>query len=291
MPAFKRIEFSSPSLSYGKTTVQVDVLEKSPKEICRVAWNVEGKPFYSTDCAKCFEELEYSTARTSIYRKDGLELASPEHLAPVFLMWPGRSFNVNVTGGETQSSIHRAEVPMMDGSAIKFLFGLRRSAGVPEELAFYDAPVKAAWEFGYGCVRIYPCEAFEVDYILDRPDLGGFKSSESVSIYSAEDLYNVFNARTFIFERDLVKAREAGLLAGVDESCGMVLGAADGVCSNGDARTYRVHQEPARHKILDLIGDLCFIKPALPKVRIEIVNGGHAVHRQILEKVLPYAVR
>lgn len=275
MPAFKRIEFSSPSLSFRKTTVQVDVLEKSPKEVTRVSWSVEGKPFYSTDCAKCFEEIEYSTARTSIYRKDGLELASPEHLAPVFLMWPGRSFNVNVVGGE---------VPMMDGSAVKFLFGLRRSAGVPEELDFYDAPVKAAWEFGYGCVRITPCEAFEVDYILDRPDLGGFKSAESVSIYSAEDLYNVFDARTFIFESDLKKAREAGLLNGVDETCGMVLGA-------GDERAYRVHQEPARHKILDLLGDLCFVRPALPKVRIEIVNGGHAVHRQILEKVLPYAVR
>ncbi len=276
MPAFKRIEFSSPSLSFSKTTVQVDVLEKNPHELARVSWLVDGKDFYSTECAKCFEEIEYSTARTSIYRKGGLELASPEHLAPVFLMWPNRSFKVNVVGGE---------VPMMDGSAIRFLFGLRRSAGVPEELAFYDAPLHATWEFGYGCVRIYPCEAFEVDYILDRPDLDGFKSAESVSIYSAEDLYNVFDARTFIFETDLVAARNAGLLKGVDETCGMVLGTSNGT------QAYRVHQEPARHKILDLIGDLCFVRPALPKVRIEIVNGGHAVHRQILEKILPYAVR
>ncbi len=42
------------------------------------------------------------------------------------------------------------------------------------------------------------------------------------------------------------------------------------------------------HKILDLIGDLSFICPALPRVRIEITNGGHVSHRQIMEKIIPY---
>jgi UDP-3-O-acyl-N-acetylglucosamine deacetylase len=54
---------------------------------------------------------------------------------------------------------------------------------------------------------------------------------------------------------------------------------------------FRVADEPARHKILDLLGDLCFAKPALPKVRLEIINGGHLSHRTILEKVLPYALQ
>jgi UDP-3-O-acyl-N-acetylglucosamine deacetylase len=47
-----------------------------------------------------------------------------------------------------------------------------------------------------------------------------------------------------------------------------------------------VAEEPAMHKILDLIGDLSFARPALPKVRIEILNGGHACHREILKLVL-----
>ena len=169
-----------------------------------------------------------------------------------------------------------------------------RVAGAPGELAFYDAPVNASWELRrpgdgsvYGCVRVAPSDTFEVSYILDRPDMGGFRSAADVSIYSAEDLYNIFEARTFISERDYEMARKNGLLAGVDGSCGLLIGAGDASL----AQKYRVREEPALHKILDLLGDLAFVRPALPKVRVEIVNGGHAAHRQILEKVINYAIR
>lgn len=294
MVAYRRIEFSSPSLSYAKTSVQVDVLERNSQLSPRVSWNVGEHNFYDTDTAKCFTELKYRSMRTSIYEKmdeKGLTLASPEHLAPVFLMWPSRRFKVNLVDAACP------EIPMMDGSSLKFFCEMRKVAGTPEELAFYDAPVTDSWELfkdgasePYGYVHVSPSEAFEVEYVLDRPDVDGFKSAAHVAIYSAEDLYNVFLARTFIFERDYDALRKTGMLAGVDESCGLLLRSAD-LQKGNVATAYRVAEEPARHKILDLLGDLAFVKPALPKVRLEILNGGHASHRQILEKVLPYALR
>jgi len=291
-------EFRSRSLSYESACVRVEVAELNPRFEPRVQWSVGSHPFYGTDAAKCFTELSYSVERTSIYTagEEGSSavvrsLACTEHLSPVFLMWPGVSFNVDV---DCPAGASRAEVPMMDGSAILFFNALRSMAGAPGELAFYDAPVNAAWELRrpgdgsvYGCVRIAPSDTFEVSYILDRPDMGGFRSAADVSIYSAEDLYNIFEARTFISERDYEIARQNGLLAGVDESCGLLIGASDA----SRAQKYRVHEEPALHKILDLLGDLAFVRPALPKVRVEIVNGGHAAHRQILEKVINYAIR
>ena len=51
---------------------------------------------------------------------------------------------------------------------------------------------------------------------------------------------------------------------------------------------YRMAEEPACHKILDLLGDLAFAVPALPKVRVQILNGGHTIHHKIMEKLLPY---
>ena len=297
-------EFSSASLSFGRASVKIEVQEYNPQLEPRVEWRVGGHPFYSTDCAKCFTDLKFSVARTAIYESGTgghpLKLASPEHLAPIFLMWPTRRFVVDVACNGEVDQGKVAEVPLMDGSALPFFSTLRRNEGVPEELAFYDAPVHAAWDLfrtdvadtvqaqkPYGSVKITPSEAFEVEYILERHEGGcSFRSAANVSIYSAEDLYNVFAARTFILKNEFDEARKAGLLGGVDESCGLLL-------DNSEVANapFRVADEPARHKILDLLGDLCFMKPKLPKVRLEIINGGHLSHRTILEKVLPYALQ
>ena len=276
MTAFKSIEFKSPSLSFATATVRVDVLEKDPNRVPRVAWYAGDELFYSTDALNCYGELSYRVARTSIYSRPGLHgavaLNSPEHLAPVFLAWPSLRFDVHVAADSP-------ELPMMDGSALPFFHALRKVAGVPEELRFYDAPVDFALSFPRGRASVSPADCFEVEYEIARDD--GFRSAATLSIYSAEDLYRAFSARTFIFGDDYAKARAEGLLAGVDESCGMLLGGAE-------PPRYRMAEEPACHKILDLLGDLAFAVPALPKVRVQILNGGHTIHHQIMEKLLPY---
>ena len=296
------IVFKSRSLSFGQTSVTVEPLEKDPQKTPFVDWNVGGKPFYRSDCPKLFEELEFVVRRTAGYclrdsaqdssaqSKDSLTLWSPEHLAPVFLMWPHRRFNVRL------SDAAKPEIPMMDGSSIPFFCEMRKFCGAPEELVFFDAPVHAEWDLGsdtavYGHVRITPAETFEVEYVLDRNaarDGYDLKSAASVSIYSPENLYQIFMARTFIHQVELDRARAAGLLAGVDESCGLLLDAGDCAQNSVCSTKFRIANEPAMHKILDLIGDLSFICPALPRVRIEITNGGHVSHRQIMEKIIPY---
>lgn len=303
------IVFKSRSLSYGQTSVSVEPLEKDPQKVPFVAWYVGEKLFYRSDACHCFEELEFFAKRTAGYRlkdsagsaagESSLQLLSPEHLAPVFLMWPHRRFNVRL------SDAAKPEVPMMDGSAIPFFCEMRKFCGAPEELVFYDAPVHAEWDLKtptslraegdaaiHGHVRITPAETFEVEYVLDRSverDGYDLKSAASVSIYSPENLYQIFMARTFIHQVELERARAAGLLAGVDESCGLLLAAGDCAAQNSACSPkFRIANEPAMHKILDLIGDLSFICPALPRVRIEITNGGHVSHHQIMEKIIPY---
>ncbi len=291
MSACKTLEFTSPSLSFENASVKVQFLPRDPNSEPRVSWNVGGKLLYRTDYLKLFDSLDFKVRRTTIYRSEGVALATPEHLAPVFLLWPEKSFDVVVDDGMKITSCDGAnlvpEIPLMDGSALPFFLALRREAGVPEEIRFYDAPVTKEWDLlnsageTYGHVRIEPGETFEVEYHLDRSDvLGGFKSCAALSVYAPEDLYGAFQARTFILEKDYELARSAGLLAGATESCGLL------VKTPVDKSLYRVAEEPALHKILDLIGDLSFARPALPKVRIEILNGGHACHREILKLVL-----
>ena len=241
-------EFKSPSLSFGSTSVSVEPLEKDPQKVPFVAWYVGEKLFYRSDACHCFEELEFFAKRTAGYKlsESGLELLSPEHLAPVFLMWPHRRFNVRL------SDAAKPEVPMMDGSAIPFFCEMRKFCGAPEELVFFDAPVHAEWDLGsdaavYGHVRITPAETFEVEYVLDRNtarDGYDLKSAASVSIYSPENLYQIFMARTFIHQVELERAQAAGLLAGVDESCGLLLAAGD--CAALNSACSPNHQRWAR---------------------------------------------
>lgn len=286
MTPFRRLEFTSPSLSFGKTAVQVDVLEANSQLSPRVTWCIEGRTFYSTDCFRNFDELNFSAQRTAVYsRENGAKLVSPEHLAPVFLMWPSRRINVNLLDAG------KPEIPMMDGCALPFFSAMRREVGTPEPLQFYEAKIHDSWDLvngdggrPYGFVRIAPSETFEVEYMLDRPELG-LRSAAYAAIYSAEDLYHIFESRTFIFESEYNAARQSGLLSGVDRDCGLLL--SDGDEGSNSAR-FRIADEPARHKILDLLGDITFVWPSLPRIRIEILNGGHASHYQILKKVLPY---
>ena len=309
MPRQTRLDFCSPSLSCRRSAVRIEILPRDSSRKPRITWNVGGRLFYSTDQVKVFDTLEFESRRTAIYRHGGfsdcgrhggssdcggLTLSTPEHLAPVFLMWPGRSFvvdvSVDVDAGVAAGANPVPEIPLMDGSALPFFLALRREVGTPEETVFYDAPVNLQWDLrktpdgaAYGHVRVCPAETFEVEYRLERPDYpGGFRSCANVSVYSSEDLYRIFMARTFIAERDYEQARQNGLLEGVDASCGLLLK------HSGEERDYRVAEEPALHKILDLIGDLTFALPALPRIRVEILNGGHACHRQILEAVLPF---
>ncbi|MCF0215126.1 MAG: UDP-3-O-acyl-N-acetylglucosamine deacetylase [Fibrobacteraceae bacterium] len=282
--------FTSPSLSLERASVQIEVLEKNVQKEPAVNWYVNNRFFYSTSHSYSFSSLAYSAKRTSTYTGENA-LSTPEHLAPVFLMWPSRTFNVYV---------ENAEIPLMDGSALPFFLGLRNMAGVPEELEFYKAPVKDSWNIcdgnGVKCgfVEIFPSECFEVEYSVERRDQSGatiFESYRSAEIYSPENLYNIFKARTFILQEDFERARESGFLTGVTEKNGLLLQKNKETQTFTPSAPFRSLSEPAEHKILDLIGDLCFVVPALPQIKIVIHNGGHLEHHKIMEKILPYVSR
>jgi UDP-3-O-acyl-N-acetylglucosamine deacetylase len=57
-------------------------------------------------------------------------------------------------------------------------------------------------------------------------------------------------ARTFGFERELPQIEAAGLAKGLDRSSALLIG------ESGYANEARFDDEPARHKLLDAMGDL-----------------------------------
>ena len=99
MPACKTLEFTSSSLSFGNANVSVQILPRDSNRAPRISWNVGGRHLYRTDHLKLFDSLDFEVRRTTIYRGESAALATPEHLAPVFLLWPEKSFDVDVGDG------------------------------------------------------------------------------------------------------------------------------------------------------------------------------------------------
>jgi UDP-3-O-[3-hydroxymyristoyl] N-acetylglucosamine deacetylase len=87
-------------------------------------------------------------------------------------------------------------------------------------------------------------------------------------------------ARTFCFLEDVDRLRAAGLARGGSLDNAIVL-TRDGVM-NGPLRS---PDEFVRHKALDLVGDLALLgRPLLG--RVEAHKAGHALHTQLVSKLL-----
>jgi UDP-3-O-[3-hydroxymyristoyl] N-acetylglucosamine deacetylase len=142
------------------------------------------------------------------------------------------------------------ELPALDGGAAEFFRGLS-SAGVEElgeeqavlpfsRVFVQDGDAKLAISAGTGWWRY----CFFTD---DR--------WPGEMVYEAEDVVRDFAseiapARTFAFEEEVAPLRAAGLGQGLTESSALILG------EEGYVNQARFEDEPARHKLLDCIGDL-----------------------------------
>lgn len=123
-----------------------------------------------------------------------------------------------------------------------------------------------------------PNDTLEVIYILEYQKFPYFMSYRFV--YSINNFINeICNARTFGFFSDAEYLNKNGLALGSSYENTLV------IHENYYSSELRYFNEPVRHKILDLIGDLAFLKADL-KARIICYKTGHFEHLQLVENIL-----
>jgi UDP-3-O-acyl-N-acetylglucosamine deacetylase len=190
--------------------------------------------------------------------------------------------------------IQGPELPIGDGSAAIFLEALRartesgeRHAPEPcviaSALRVQDPRDPQSWiearpRAEPGCAYRY-----ELDY---GPAMADVLPSQSASIVlngestAAEYAREVAPARTFSFEAEAQAMRAAGLFTGFSPRDLLVIGP-QGPIDNA----WRFDNEPARHKLLDLIGDLALIGAP---IQGEIVahRSGHALNHTMARAIL-----
>jgi UDP-3-O-[3-hydroxymyristoyl] N-acetylglucosamine deacetylase len=173
------------------------------------------------------------------------------------------------------------ELPILDGSALPYTqafreVGLKSQRRRREYLRILkDVEVRDGDKF----IGVYPGNGYSVSYKIDFPSpIGrqGYVVDLATGAYERE----IAPARTFGWREDEKKLRDMGLIRGATEESVIVLNR-HGVL-NGDLR---FPDEFARHKVLDLIGDLALAgHHILGHVVAE--RAGHAMHTALVSRLL-----
>ncbi|MCA9537460.1 MAG: UDP-3-O-[3-hydroxymyristoyl] N-acetylglucosamine deacetylase [Myxococcales bacterium] len=176
--------------------------------------------------------------------------------------------------------VEGGEVPALDGSAARFVQaiapcdqpGRRTILTLREPVEVRDG---ARW------CRATPAQTLSLAVEINFPALGVQRFAAPV-----DALPTIAAARTFGFARDADPLRAAGLARGAGLSNTLVF---DDHGRPLNPEGQRLADEPARHKWLDLLGDLALLGAPL-RAQVEATRGGHALHHRLVAALQRVAV-
>lgn len=179
--------------------------------------------------------------------------------------------------------IDNLEVPILDGSGAPFV-ELLRDAGVQRQKRrrrYLRVRKPVTHEHGDKRITLLPADNFSLhcDIFFPHPLVG--HQTMDIDLTPENYATEIAPARTFGFEHELDAMRDMGLIRGASLE-NAVCFTPDKVLNEGGLR---FPDEPCRHKVLDLIGDLALIgRPLLGRVIAE--RAGHAMHAALVNRIM-----
>lgn len=165
------------------------------------------------------------------------------------------------------------EIPLLDGSALPWVEAIAeaglQSLGERPPLPALTEPITC--QQGNGFVTALPSAALRLAAAIEFPQAAIGRQLFSLTLTPEAFVQELAPARTFGFREQVEQLRAAGLIQG---------GALDNalVC-DGDHwlnPPLRFVDEPVRHKLLDLLGDLALA--GLPQAQVFAYRGSHGLH-------------
>ena len=209
-----------------------------------------------------------------------------------------------------QIEIDGPEMPILDGSAMPFVRAIQ-GAGIAEQNADADVyivnePIEYISEHG-NRLLLMPCDSYQVEVPVCYPSQ--ILKRQRAELKDLKDYaHEVASARTFCFVREIEPLLRLGLIKGGDLKNALVIYETPMSQEGLDYLTDKLgqprldatklgylspihyHNEPARHKLLDIIGDLSLIGCRL-QARIYAEKPGHTFNtscaRQLRNKIYP----
>ncbi len=223
----------------------------------------------ASDVPARLERVASSRLATTLGEGDE-SVATVEHLLAA--LGASRVDNVRI-------GVSGPEIPILDGSAGPWL-ELLRSAGFKEQ----DRPARRVRVLravevrsGQRRMRLSPGEGLHIEATIsfDHPRIG----VQSLAI-DLDRFDEVAHARTFGFLEEVESLRARGFALGGTLDNALVF-TPDG----GTLNEPRVDNEPVRHKILDIVGDLTLLGSRL-EGRVEALRPGHGMTLALLRALV-----
>ncbi len=257
--------------------------------------DVEGHPTIKADVSNVT-----TTTRSTTLEQNGSEVHTTEHILAAL-------YGMDVDNAIIE--IHGSELPILDGSSKQWVDGIL-DIGLDEQDAereyFYlNEVMKFESEASGAEYLAVPDELYRVTVMVDyhSPLLGTQHSSMNhISEFEKE----ISPCRTFVFLRELVALVDAGLVKGGDADNAIVM--VDREISEEDKQKLskafnkpasmlestnmgilnnlelRFQNEPARHKLLDLIGDFALVGSHI-RAHILTARPGHTGNKDFAREL------
>ncbi|MBU1027345.1 MAG: UDP-3-O-acyl-N-acetylglucosamine deacetylase [Candidatus Margulisbacteria bacterium] len=170
------------------------------------------------------------------------------------------------------------EIPNLDGSSLPFVQALKQAGSIEQkaEKNYFrvKAPIKVA--DNNASLEALPYNGFRIDFMVNFPSVGEQKIRFELgqNDFSSE----IAPARTFGYIEEHEALKKAGLGRGATEQNVLILS------QKGYVNQPRFTDEPVRHKVLDLIGDLALLgQPILG--HFKAVKSGHKLNTELMRRL------
>ena len=169
------------------------------------------------------------------------------------------------------------EIPLLDGSSLPWVEAIQDAGLIKVKKNNKSFPKISKPIFinqGQSVISAIPSDKLKITGIVDFTYKAIGQQIFSLELCPKNFVKEIAPARTFGFADQIDMLKQSGLIQG---------GSLDNalVC-NGDSwlnPPLRFQNEPVRHKILDLIGDLAIV--GLPKAHILVYRGSHSLHAEL----------
>lgn len=227
--------------------------------------------------------LNIQSAMPSSLKEQGLERRTTLGIGPLQIQTT-EHFLAALSGLSIDNIVAETdneELPGLDGSAKGFVDAIKK-AGIVEQ----DAPKKilkigeAIWCEGNDTfLAAFPDEDFKISYTLSYKNTSLGTQFFSIVLNDKNFELEIASARTFCLEEEALQLLRMGLGKGANYENTLVIGKGGPI-----KNIFRFSDEPVRHKILDLIGDLKVLGVPI-QGHIIAIKSGHKLNMELVRRL------